>query len=178
MKAVHEQSDSIVSIKSPVAAPRPQRGQTKVVDIAEKFRDYWVVPIIDEGEFASGIGGSVPWTILVHWRHLAERKISIDEVTRRVSSRREWNQGEMVIGELVVHAKVGGTVLVLSPHGEGYSRVTNEVVYLDESGSSASVALVLGRNGEAEVHTRTKASTETDVHGWRGRCSSWSPALP
>ena len=96
----------------------PQKGQAKAIDIAAKFRDYWVVPGIDEVGFANGIIGSVPSTILIQRRYLAERKISIDEVHRRVSSRREWSQGDMVTNELVVHAKVGGTVLVLSPHGE------------------------------------------------------------
>lgn len=151
-KTIHEQSDSIASIKSPVAVRPPQKGQAKAIDIAAKFRDYWVVPGIDEVGFANGIDGSVPSTILVQRRHLAERKISIDEIHRRVSSRREWSQGDMVTNELVVHAKVGGTVLVLSPHGEEDSQGTNLPFYLDESGSSASVALVFGRNGEAEVH--------------------------
>jgi len=152
VKAIHEQSDSIASIKSPVAAPLSRRGQAKAIDIAEKFRDYWVVPVVEEGGFANGIDGSAPCTVLVKWNHLAERKISIDEVHRRVSSRRKWNQGDMVIDELVVHTKLGATGLVLSPHGEGYSQASNASVNLDESGSSASVTLVLGRDGEAEVH--------------------------
>lgn len=101
VKAIHQQSCSIASIKSPIAA-LPQRGQAKVIDIAEKFRGYLVIPIIVKRVFTSGIDGSVSWTIFVQPRHMAERKISIDEVHRQVLSRRKWIQGDIVIGELVV----------------------------------------------------------------------------
>ena len=114
--------------------------------------NYWVVPVIDEREFAGKIDGSAPLTIFIQHRHLAERQLSIDEVHRRILSRREWSQGDMVLDKLVVHTKFAETGLVLSPLGQGYSQFTNESLYLDKSGSSASVALVLGRNGQAEFH--------------------------
>jgi hypothetical protein len=66
-----------------------------------------------------------------------------------------------------MHAKVGGTGLDVSPHGEGYTQATNKSVYMHESSSLASMALVLGRNGEAEVtrRARTTASTGIAIHG-------------
>ncbi|KAF4628144.1 hypothetical protein G7Y89_g10008 [Cudoniella acicularis] len=105
--AIRERSDGVALIKSPVAALPPPKEPAKVSDITDKLRDYWIVPIIDEGGFASAIDGSVPCTILVQRRHLTERNVLIDEVCSCISSRREWSQGDMVIDELVVHAKIG-----------------------------------------------------------------------
>lgn len=162
INAIQEQSATIASRKSPGAAlPSPPSEQADVIDIAAKFRDYSVVRIIDEGGFASGIDSSVHSTILVPWRYLAERRISIDELHRQFLSKHEWSWGDKVIDDLIVHAKNGGSVF-LSPDSEGHSQITNASVHLDESGSSAHVALVLGRNDELEVH---KACSNDGIDG-------------
>ncbi|KAF8859557.1 hypothetical protein BDZ45DRAFT_673299 [Acephala macrosclerotiorum] len=153
IKAIQKHSQKISTIKHSIIALSPPREQVKVVDIAGKFSEYWVVPVAADVKIsAGGIVNSDPWTILVKWKDLAKRKISIDEVHRRVSSRSEWTHGDMVTNDLVVHEKLGQTGLVLSPRSEGYSRTTQEPFFLTESGSSASVTLVLCPSGQAEVH--------------------------
>lgn len=151
VKAIYERSGSIALIKSPVVAPPPRERQSDIMDIAGKFKGYWVVPSIDDREFASRTEESGPWTILIQWRHFVKRKISIDELHRQILSRCEWRQGDEIINGLIVHAKVGETVLVLTPHDGGCFGNTNAPIYLDESGSAASVTLVLGHNGDAKV---------------------------
>jgi hypothetical protein len=100
---------------------------------------------MESSSSASRIHKSVPWTILVRRNHLAQRKISIDEISRQVLSKDTWSQGDTIIADLVVRISFSGSVLVVAPRG------TIESDFLAESGSSASVALVLGPNGKPEV---------------------------
>lgn len=151
IKNIHEQSDDVMSRKTGIVFAPQASEQAVVIDIASKYRDCLIVPILDEDTFAGGKHGRVPSTILVPQRYLAENKISIDELHRRFLLKRQWDLGDEVVGELVVDALNGGIVF-LAPRGLGYSESADKSVLLEESGSSAHVALVLKRDGQAVVN--------------------------
>ncbi|KAF9069243.1 hypothetical protein BDP27DRAFT_1325861 [Rhodocollybia butyracea] len=165
VKAIQEQSAVIIaSGRSSSGVLRPLSSQPNgqagnVIDIASKFRDCSVVHIIDDerGFTASGNDESVPLTVLVPRKYLAEHKISFDELHRRLLSKHSWSWGDKVMYDLVVYAKNGGT-LFLSQRGQGHSQI------MDESGCSAHVALVIGRGGELVIQ-KTCSNDGIDGNG-------------
>lgn len=151
--AIHHQAKEIATpTQNAVLVPTVHKVHPSVVDIGAKFRDHWAIPIIDENVLVTGIDESTPWTVFVRWSHLTENSISIEQLNQWMLSKRQWNQGDKGINSLYVHAKFGDTILVLSPRTDSSSDSPQNVVYLDESGSLANVALVFGRDGALEVH--------------------------
>jgi hypothetical protein len=101
-------------------------------------------------------------TALVKIEELVKRKISIDELHRRLRSKSAWSSGDIVLDGIKIAAVAGGTILILTGTGHsaelirpGNSNVSNSaenIFPLYESGSSASVVLAV--NSKSEVLVR------------------------
>ncbi|KAK0230425.1 hypothetical protein IW262DRAFT_401294 [Armillaria fumosa] len=170
VNTIHEQSATIASRRSlNIALPLLPSEQADVIDLASKFCKCSVLRILDEREFVSRSDGNFPSTVLVPTKYLFKRGISIDELHRVCLSKQQWALGDEVIDGLIVDSKNGATVF-LSPCSEGDTQIANKSVSLDESGSSADVALVLGHNGELEVHkTSSKSGIDGNGRPWLQR---------
>lgn len=125
------------------------RASENVIDIESKFRSHFVIPISGET--------SVHSRVFVPRAYLMQHQISVDEFLHHFMSRQKWNFGDPVIGELVVNAVVGKSVIL----GPKFKEIGNAVA-LDESGSSANVTLVIDADGKVTVR---KSATGYGIDG-------------
>lgn len=117
----------------------------KVTDIAAKFPGHLLVPVTSNVEGFHDSGSALPWNILVKQKHLGVHKSTINEVSGQILAKGQWNEGDAVVADLVVHTVFRGNDLVLAPRDE------DKHSPLAESGSSARVSLVANSNGDPEV---------------------------
>lgn len=142
IELIYKKASEIVEAQGkPASVPTVPSKLADVIDIESKFRQHLFIPVLDDASAHS--------SVIVPRDYLHEHHTSIDEFINCFTSRLQWIRGESVLGELRVYAIIG-TMVIVAPHNASPPS-TGSPVALDESGSPASVDLLLGADGELTV---------------------------